>query len=45
MQQGFDQNGIVRNYVKWDHRLEYQDNPGLMASRGQSQTGEQAPAE
>ncbi len=33
MQQGFDQNGIVRNYVKWDHRLEYQDNPGLMASR------------
>jgi acetolactate synthase-1/2/3 large subunit len=33
MQQGFDQNGIVRNYVKWDHRLEYQDNPGLMTSR------------
>ncbi len=33
MQQGFDQNGIVRNYVKWDHRLDYQDNPGLMASR------------
>jgi acetolactate synthase-1/2/3 large subunit len=33
MQQSFDQNGIVRNYVKWDHRLEYQDNPGLMASR------------
>ena len=33
MQQTFDQNGIVRNYVKWDHRLEYQDNPGLMASR------------
>ena len=34
LQQGFDQNGIVRNYVKWDHRLEYQDNPGLMTSRG-----------
>src|ERR1700723_900118 len=33
MQQAFDQNGIWRNYVKWDHRLEYQDNPGLMASR------------
>ena len=33
MQQSFDQNGIVRNYVKWDHRLEYQDNPGMMASR------------
>ena len=33
LQQGFDQNGIVRNYVKWDHRLEFQDNPGLMASR------------
>jgi acetolactate synthase I/II/III large subunit len=33
MQQTFDQNGIVRNYVKWDHRLEYQDNPGLMTSR------------
>jgi acetolactate synthase-1/2/3 large subunit len=34
MQQTFDQNGIVRNYVKWDHRLEYQDNPGMMVSRG-----------
>lgn len=33
LQQSFDQNGIVRNYVKWDHRLEYQDNPALMASR------------
>lgn len=32
-QQTFDQNGIVRPYVKWDHRLEYQDNPGLVASR------------
>ena len=34
MQQTFDQNGIVRNYVKWDHRLDYQDNPGLIVSRG-----------
>ena len=32
-QQTFDQNAILRNYVKWDHRLEYQDNPGLMTSR------------
>ena len=33
MQETFDQNGIVRNYVKWDHRLTWQDNPGLIASR------------
>jgi acetolactate synthase-1/2/3 large subunit len=33
LQQTFDQNGIVRNYVKWDHRLDFQDNPGLMTSR------------
>ena len=33
LQQTFDQNGIVRAYTKWDHRLEYQDNPGLMVSR------------
>jgi acetolactate synthase-1/2/3 large subunit len=33
-QQTWDQNGIVRQYVKWDHRLEYQDNPGLIVSRG-----------
>jgi acetolactate synthase-1/2/3 large subunit len=33
LQQGFDQNGIIRNYVKFDHRMEYQDNPGLMTSR------------
>jgi acetolactate synthase-1/2/3 large subunit len=33
LQQTFDQDGIVRNYVKWDHRLDVQDNPGLMASR------------
>ena len=34
MQQQYDQNGIVRQYVKWDHRLEYQDNAGLIVSRG-----------
>jgi acetolactate synthase-1/2/3 large subunit len=34
MQQTFDQNGIVRQYTKWDHRLEYQDNAGLIVSRG-----------
>jgi acetolactate synthase-1/2/3 large subunit len=28
-----DQNGIVRDYTKADHRLEHQDNPGLMVSR------------
>ena len=33
MQETFDQNGIVRNYVKWDHRLTWQDNPGTIASR------------
>jgi acetolactate synthase-1/2/3 large subunit len=33
LQQTYDQNGIMRAYVKWDHRLEYQDNPGLMTSR------------
>ena len=33
-QQPYDQNGIVRNYVKWDKRLEFQDNPGLIVSRG-----------
>ncbi|HEY5350326.1 MAG TPA: thiamine pyrophosphate-requiring protein [Candidatus Lustribacter sp.] len=32
-QQTFDQNTIVRQYVKWDHRLEYQDNAGLLVSR------------
>jgi acetolactate synthase-1/2/3 large subunit len=32
-QQVFDQNGIVRQYTKWDKRLEYQDNPGLIVSR------------
>jgi acetolactate synthase-1/2/3 large subunit len=34
LQQTFDQNGILRNYVKWDHRLEFTDNPGLITSRG-----------
>ena len=33
VQQTADQNGIVRQYMKWDHRLEYQDNPGLIVSR------------
>jgi len=33
LQQTFDQNGIVRQYTKWDHHLEFQDNPGLMVSR------------
>ncbi|MBT5049568.1 MAG: thiamine pyrophosphate-requiring protein [Rhodospirillaceae bacterium] len=33
MQETYDQNGIVRNYTKWDHQLAYQDNPGLVASR------------
>jgi acetolactate synthase-1/2/3 large subunit len=33
LQQMPDQNGIVRQYVKWDHRLDYQDNPGLIVSR------------
>ncbi len=28
-----DQNGIVRDYTKADHRLEHQDNPGLIVSR------------
>lgn len=32
-QQVPDQNGIVRQYTKWDHRLDYQDNPGLIVSR------------
>jgi acetolactate synthase I/II/III large subunit len=33
LQQTIDQNSIVRQYTKWDHRLEYQDNPGLTVSR------------
>ncbi len=33
LQQTFDQNGIVRQFTKWDHKLEFQDNPGLIVSR------------
>ena len=33
LQQTFDQNGIVRQYTKWDHRLDWQDNPGLVVGR------------
>jgi acetolactate synthase I/II/III large subunit len=33
LQQSFDQNGIVRQYTKWDHRMQMQDNAGLMVSR------------
>ncbi len=33
LQETPDQGGIVRQYVKWDHRLELQDNPGLIVSR------------
>jgi acetolactate synthase-1/2/3 large subunit len=33
MQQTYDQHATVRQYVKWDHRLEYQDNAGLIVGR------------
>jgi acetolactate synthase-1/2/3 large subunit len=33
LQDVYDQNGIVRQYMKWDRRLELQDNPGLVVSR------------
>ena len=33
VQEPRDQGGIVRQYTKMDHRLEYQDNPGFMISR------------
>ena len=33
VQDMYDQNGIVRQYMKWEHRLEFQDNPGLVVSR------------
>jgi acetolactate synthase-1/2/3 large subunit len=33
LQQTFDQHSVVRQYVKWDHRLAAHDDPGLMASR------------
>jgi acetolactate synthase-1/2/3 large subunit len=32
-QQVPDQNGIARQYVKWDHQLQYQDNPWNVAGR------------
>lgn len=33
IQEPRDQGEIVRQYTKMDHRMEYQDNPGLMVSR------------
>ena len=33
LQEPRDQPAIVRQYTKMDHRLEHQDNPGLMVSR------------
>lgn len=33
MQSPPDQNGIVRQYVKWDHRLAQHENAGLIVSR------------
>ena len=33
VQEPRDQGEILRQYTKMDHRLEYQDNPGLMVSR------------
>ena len=33
MQEPRDQGEIVRQYTKLDHRLEHQDNPGLILSR------------
>lgn len=33
VQEPRDQGEIVRQYTKLDHRMEYQDNPGLMVSR------------
>ena len=33
LQDFYDQNGIVRQYMKWERRLEMQDNPGLATSR------------
>lgn len=33
MQETYDQNGIVRNYTKWDHKLTSQDNAGTTTSR------------
>ena len=33
VQEPRDQGDIVRQYTKMDHRMEHQDNPGLMVSR------------
>src|SRR5207247_5455525 len=33
VQEPRDQGEIVRQYTKLDHRMEHQDNPGLMVSR------------
>ncbi|MGE5640679.1 MAG: thiamine pyrophosphate-requiring protein [Clostridia bacterium] len=33
LQETFDQHGIVRQYVKWDRRLNQHDNPGMIVSR------------
>ena len=33
VQEPRDQSEIVRQYTKADHRMEYQDNPGMMVSR------------
>jgi acetolactate synthase-1/2/3 large subunit len=33
VQEPRDQGEILRQYTKMDHRMEYQDNPGLMVSR------------
>ncbi|MCX7308711.1 MAG: thiamine pyrophosphate-binding protein [Afipia sp.] len=33
LQEVYDQNAIVRQYVKWEHRLVSHENPGLVVSR------------
>lgn len=33
-QQVPDQNGLLRQYMKWEHVLAYQDNPGTVVGRG-----------
>ncbi|PVY61712.1 thiamine pyrophosphate-requiring protein [Pusillimonas noertemannii] len=33
LQETFDQHSVVRQYVKWDHRLTAHDDPGLQVSR------------
>jgi acetolactate synthase-1/2/3 large subunit len=34
IQERFDQRELARSYTKWIYRLELQDNPGLVVSRG-----------